>query len=458
MRRRSWVLSGITALLAVLAIAAPASGAASLIRSADGKTLTLTFPDNGAGDSLNVQTDDDIVLRENGPDDLNNPVASVANGCSFVSADAVRCPRVSLTSLVVSYGDGDDFSEFQIWTVPEVKVVQRGGPGSDELWGASFADVIEGDAGNDFFEDFGGADTLAGGSGSDTFLLFEGDDDVVGGSEFDLVDYLPADTGVDVTLDDVADDGPAGDTTTSTPISRTSAGRPAADHMRAARLGNFIDGSRRERHYSTAARASTRYRRRRRQRQGRQPATGGGGVDCGPGHGHREGDDIDARTAARPASLSPDRPDDSISTAPRPADCNDGNAASGPALAEIPGRRDRPGLQRRRRADPDRDGDGVPRPTDCDDGDAARPTPATGRSARQQDRRELQRPRRSRSCSSPTASRTRGAPRGPSLPTSPSAFGTVAQAACRCSSAAAAAAPPFRGARARSNGLPGCST
>ncbi len=95
-----------------------------------------------------------------------------------------------------------------------------GGAGDDVLFGADGADQLAGGAGNDALrsgEESGAPapDRLDGGDGDDDFLTGPGADDILGGPGVDSVGFFrTADNGTpisfDITLDDVANDGPKG--------------------------------------------------------------------------------------------------------------------------------------------------------------------------------------------------------------------------------------------------------
>ena len=77
-----------------------------------------------------------------------------------------------------------------------------GGDGADTLAGGTFPDVLDGGAGNDVLSGGADADTLDGGTGADR---------IAGGDGIDTVDYAGRRGDLRLTLDDVADDGEAGE-------------------------------------------------------------------------------------------------------------------------------------------------------------------------------------------------------------------------------------------------------
>lgn len=99
-----------------------------------------------------------------------------------------------------------------------------GGSGNDTIVGGAGGDTLKGNAGNDSITGGAGADWLQGGTGTDSLIGGSGDDvfdegissnggDVlVGGAGYDLVSYAGRDNAVNVSLDDVANDGEASET------------------------------------------------------------------------------------------------------------------------------------------------------------------------------------------------------------------------------------------------------
>ncbi|HEX8106062.1 MAG TPA: calcium-binding protein, partial [Solirubrobacteraceae bacterium] len=81
-----------------------------------------------------------------------------------------------------------------------------GGDGGDELAGGTAADTLEGGAGDDIESGNGDADTFKEGAAPNGADTLDG-----GGSPFDRIDYSQRTAGVRIDLDDVADDGAAGE-------------------------------------------------------------------------------------------------------------------------------------------------------------------------------------------------------------------------------------------------------
>ena len=168
---------------------------------------------------------------------------TAGSGCLQVSATEVTCfangPRIVTADL----GDGDDRLGHGFGVVNGSFI--RGGDGNDTIDGADQADSLDGGPGDDRIQGASGDDVLNGGPGDDVFLTNHletgndvknggdgndriiasrdpGNDVYTGGAGVDLLDFSDAGGGVRVSLDGVADDGPAGRPTTPARTSRTS--------------------------------------------------------------------------------------------------------------------------------------------------------------------------------------------------------------------------------------------
>ena len=128
-------------------------------------------------------------------DDTNNYMFVVPIGGELAADDgmghALRAPRSAVDSIVMNCLGGDD----DVWvdhavTAPATLV---GGAGSDQLQGGAGPDTLDGGTGSDRLDGGRGADTLSGGADRDTCL------------------YANRTESVRVSLNNIADDGAAGE-------------------------------------------------------------------------------------------------------------------------------------------------------------------------------------------------------------------------------------------------------
>ena len=173
-----------------------------------GNVLTLR-PSNGG---TMTYTDVDGVTVE--PD-----AAAMPHGCGNIDAMTVACFATEGFGLVLGNGGDDEIQSFD--TLP---MLALGGEGNDEIRGNEAGDQLEGGNGNDELTGWGGDDTLDGGAGDDrvgwsgvlapggTEAANAGNDEYLGGPGIDEVDFVQHPSAITVTLDDVANDGPSGQT------------------------------------------------------------------------------------------------------------------------------------------------------------------------------------------------------------------------------------------------------
>jgi len=181
-----------------------------------GHTLTVNGDANG-------QT---IVLSGSG-----SSIAVTAGGVAITGSPF---PGVTNTIYVDAAGGDDTVNVSAVTNGLPVTVI--GNTGNDILTGTAGGDYLEGDAGNDSLVGGDGEDTLSGTGGSDTLSggnnndnLFGGDgedvlngdagsdtldggsgaDDLHGGANGDVVDYSGRTAGVQVTINNSANDGDA---------------------------------------------------------------------------------------------------------------------------------------------------------------------------------------------------------------------------------------------------------
>jgi hypothetical protein len=353
------------AFIAVLAPAASAQAAATVVRQADG---TLQYTAGAEQTSLTLTQTATTLKLDQGFGGAGFG-AIVPSNCS-VSGTAMTCttipPRVSIflgaTADTVGPAEGTSL------TVP---LVVNGGAGDDELTGGFGRDQLFGGPGADRLDGGAEADTLDGGPDGDLLTGGPGADDLHGGDGFDAVTYAASLTPVSVSHDETADDGMPneGDDVHSdvedvrgTPGADTISLGPADDVIDAGAGDDVIDGGAGFDAYDAGPGNDTVNA-----RDGNAER-----VDCGDGTDTATVDVVDrvvnCETVIASPALVADADGDGFA---KGADCNDGDAAIHPGAVDTPD----DGIdQDCSGADAtvlDRDGDGFPRPLDCNDGNAA---------------------------------------------------------------------------------------
>jgi Ca2+-binding RTX toxin-like protein len=193
--------------LGALAVAALTVPPASFAGTASVSTTTVAYV-GAAGETNHV------IAAEDPPGvrilDLGAPITAGA-GCAAVTANEVFCPWRE--RLNVAVGDLDDFV---LVTMLSSRVTAQGGSGDDVLHNGRGPFTER----SDFVLLIGGPgdDTLDGGGGPDRLRGGLGDDVLRGRGGFDVADYSERAATVTVDLDEVADDGEAGEADTLTGI------------------------------------------------------------------------------------------------------------------------------------------------------------------------------------------------------------------------------------------------
>lgn len=215
----------------------------------DGDTNHL-FGDDG-GDTLNGVGGDDTLNGEGSNDTfISNPGVDTMNGgAGFDTAD--YSARVGPQTITLddqpndgSNGEGDNVRTEQVF----------GGSNDDQITGDSEGNSLEGRGGADTLIGGGNADSFTGGLGGDTIQGGDGDDvilnsssadgaDIVGGGPgSDLSNYSSRTNPLNVSLNDVADDGEAGENdNVKTTVERVFGGS-APDGLQGSAEDNLLAG------------------------------------------------------------------------------------------------------------------------------------------------------------------------------------------------------------------------
>jgi Ca2+-binding RTX toxin-like protein len=257
---------------------------------------------------------------------------TTGTGCTLVAGIA-RCSVTTGTRLRFTTAERADVIDASGTAAPEDASVPqqfdtRGG--GDVLSAGPLEDVVNTGDGDDTITGGAGADQLHGDAGDDAFTDLTAGDLVDGGSGEDVLDLAGEPTGVSVSLNGIADDGPLGadanviavESLRGTPSSDVLSGGGAADRLEGGAGDDTLD------------------------------ARGGGAdfVDCGAGDADLAGaDDTDQVVNCEQVEVPP--PAGGAAAAPVAAadldrdgvaagvDCDDSRAAVRPGARDVPGNR-----------------------------------------------------------------------------------------------------------------------
>ena len=384
----------LAALAAPALVAAPAAATPALDGRSSGlfglfRTITYSNTSATQPNAFTISRDGatgELVFR---PSDTAVNWTVTGDACTETGATTeVRCSSglgVSLT--ITGGGERDAFSASGL----PYAVTIDGGAGNDTLTGGTAADAlsggdgrdsITGGDGNDVLDGGEDADTLSGGAGDDvldggggrdTLRPGAGADQVHGGEGFDIATYSERGAGqpVSVSLDDLGGDGEGGEGDNVHGDVEDVVGGAGADVLTGSAADNVLAGGDGADRLDGGAGIDT-------------YAAGDGDdvlsardgnreqVDCGGGADTATGDIVDGlvdcETSVLSAALVADLDGDGV---PKPADCNDANAAIRPGAPEVPDNSLDENCDGADAVNLDRDGDGIPRPLDCDDANAA---------------------------------------------------------------------------------------
>src|SRR6266513_2510773 len=157
---------------------------------------TLTITGTSGADTVIVKKKIETDIQPNG-DILMLPHLIVRLNNKQVSDK----PASKITLIVCNLLEGND--SFTGVANSGTKNIVNGGPGNDTLTGGSGNDSLDGGDGDDSLSGLAGDDALGSAAGSDT---------MVGGVGIDAADFHIRKTALNITLDDVANDGETGQT------------------------------------------------------------------------------------------------------------------------------------------------------------------------------------------------------------------------------------------------------
>lgn len=168
-------------------------------------------------------------------------VVSVAVDCSNAPATEYFDPD-DVTGAIVILGNGGN-DTIRVDDSVTADVIIAGGDGDDQLQGGSGDDRIQGGNGRDVLNGQGGDDQLEGGADNDRLLGGPGADIFDGGAGTDTADYTARITDLSIDLDNVADDGNAGEgDNVRTNVENIWGGR-GNDYLGGSKAGNQLKGN-----------------------------------------------------------------------------------------------------------------------------------------------------------------------------------------------------------------------
>jgi hypothetical protein len=288
----------------------------------------------------------------------------------------VQC-GAGVTRVVIRPGAGDDFFQTRTLAGGDVANINADidaemGPGDDTLAVGDNARAVValGGDGNDIFFSGPSADRLEGGPGDDALGGGLGSDDLLGGPDIDEAFYTDHTADVIADLDDVRDDGQAGENDLIQDVEGLTGGSGNDVLTGDGGLNDLTGGS------------------------GADRITGGGGfdrieagdgndtifaadgladtIDCDAGADVAFTDDVDIPFLCEDRRSSPDlQPDRDGDGVDKPLDCNDLDGTTRPGAFDRPGDGIDQDCDGADDIDDDRDRDGFLAGFDCDDGNKA---------------------------------------------------------------------------------------
>ena len=201
-----------------LALPSAASAATVHIDAAEDNVEFQAVP--GENNDLQIEEDGDVAVFT----DSEGVTAGV--GCVQSGATAAACPLNQFDGIVVLLGNGQNSvdalqsteilvngsqgssNEIDSFGAPTTAL---GGPGNDDLHTGSDDDYLFGGPGDDELRAGWGIDTLRGGLDNDYLDPDYGSDDIEGNGGFDQVSYAFRGNPMNLSIDDVANDGVVGE-------------------------------------------------------------------------------------------------------------------------------------------------------------------------------------------------------------------------------------------------------
>ncbi len=231
-KQRSRAMALLFATAAAMAIAAPGAFAATTVTYNQGGTSPGMNVTDDPGSAVHLVVTSGTQNNHVGVRSNNGLPLTAGSGCLQVSATEVTCFASGPRIVTADLGDGDDRLGHGFGVVNGSFI--RGGDGNDTIDGADQADSLDGGAGDDRLQGASGDDVLNGGPGADVLLTNHletgndvrnggdgndriigsrdpGNDVYIGGAGADLLDFSDASAAIRISLDGVADDGPAGE-------------------------------------------------------------------------------------------------------------------------------------------------------------------------------------------------------------------------------------------------------
>jgi Ca2+-binding RTX toxin-like protein len=155
---------------------------------------------------------DDVITNGASPDGADNVNGGAGTADLSTYGDRTNSLNVSLDNVADDgeSGENDNVHENveRVFGGSAPDGLQ-GSSGDNLLAGGGGADTVAGAAGDDTLKGDAGTDSVFGGDDNDTLAGGPGADPLAGGPGYDTADYSSAGTDIDVSIDDVADDGVA---------------------------------------------------------------------------------------------------------------------------------------------------------------------------------------------------------------------------------------------------------